>query len=122
MNSILASFNFKTDFLVWVVFVVVGLPVVIPLSLVSHWLIRRYFVASLVGPILLLVGILICMPASSATRQDYVVTWCVSGLSIIPSLLIGIPFWRSRRRMSNSQPKSNADASPESSDAAKPPT
>ncbi len=115
MSPIFASYNFTTEFTVWVVFLFVGLPVVIPTALLSHWLIRRYFVASLVGPAVLLLFSLAILPGTSATGEDYVILGYVVGMCFVTSFLSGLPFWISRQTKRRELQKPITDASAQSS-------
>ncbi len=83
--------------------------------LVSHWLIRRYFVASLVGPAVLLLFSLAILPGTSATGKDYVILGYVVGMCFVPSLLSGLPFWVSRQTKQRELQKPITDATAQSS-------
>jgi ABC-type proline/glycine betaine transport system permease subunit len=121
MNPLFASFNFTTEFTVWVVFFFVALPVVIPVSVVSHWLIRRYFIASFLTPAVLLLFMLAWMPWQETTHQDHVILTYVVAMSLVVSLLIGLPFWISRRNRRAKHQEPIADESSQPRDDPKSP-
>lgn len=120
MSSLLASFNFSFGFTVTAAFVIIGVPIVAPVSVLSHWLSRRFLVASSVAPAFVCLFLLGWLPVREFRREDWLVSICVVGLSAVLSSLLGLPFlWVRRRRLGqptatdeNSVPSSQGEAQP----------
>ena len=103
MNPLLASEFLGPEQVVIMLFVLFVLPGVSLVSLIANWLIRRWWVASLIGPLVCLV-ILVWLTLSyqyqTAAKRDrdmVRITMPLVLLSVLPSFGIGVVFWLGRR-------------------------